>query len=213
MQFGVNVPAGAETLHKVLTAKSEEFPDHVFASVDVRSAFRRVRRRKLFRALRSRCPDLEALARQWYDREGKHVASGLGRDAKLVSQVLGLDEGCPLSPAFFAIAMAPALDDLRGELRTLSAETWVYAYLDDVYLVVPRRHLGAAMLRAQTVLGELGLALNPTKTKIWFPSGPPQDVPAWLQPCVVSALPCLGSTVTFVRRRDLNGDVVDEWRD
>eukprot|EP00973_Karenia_brevis_P054218 7532291-Karenia_brevis.AAC.1 len=47
MQFGVNVPA----MHKVLTTKSEEFPDHVFAPVDVRSDFRRVRRRKPFRAL------------------------------------------------------------------------------------------------------------------------------------------------------------------
>eukprot|EP00959_Pyramimonas_sp_CCMP1952_P162456 3396657-Pyramimonas_sp.AAC.1 len=69
-QYGVLEPGGAEALQKTITAHAESHPDWAFISVDVRSAFRRLRRRRLFRALRTRCPDLELLARSIYDRGG-----------------------------------------------------------------------------------------------------------------------------------------------
>ena len=38
-QYGVGMKAGAEVLHKTLSAKSEEVPDHAFISLEAKNAF------------------------------------------------------------------------------------------------------------------------------------------------------------------------------
>ena len=211
-QFGVGVSAGAEALQKVVTAAAEELPDFVFASIDVKSAFRRCRRRELFRALRRRCPDLELLARTMYDRPGQHVLRGDGEASDVVRQVLGLDEGCPLSPAFFAILLADPLSAFRRELQAMHARADAVAYLDDIYFWVPRDRLEQAMQLARLAVNSIGLELNVAKTKLWFPSGAPAGIPAALQPHIVQELPCLGSTVLYVRSRRFQAED-DDWRD
>ncbi|CAK0863374.1 unnamed protein product [Prorocentrum cordatum] len=212
-QYGVGQSSGTEALHKTLRAKAEQFPDHADVSLDMAHAFRCVRRRSVFRALRARCPDMEPLARQWYDRPTTHVASGGGNAAKLVQQLHGLDQGCPLSPALFAIAVALALEGLRDFARQRSADSWVYAYLDDVYLVVPRLHLRSVLAEARRLFSELGLHLREPKTRLWFPAGPPADLPADLAQYVVRELPCLGRRVSFVRPRPREQRDEEDGRD
>ena len=57
-------------------------------------------------------------------------------------------------------------------------------------------------------MAQAGLELNLTKTRIWCPDGHKEEVPRAFHKQVVDALPCLGSTISFVRGRD-----DDEWRD
>ena len=210
-QFGVGLPAGTEALHKVLTAKSEEMPDHAFVSLDARNAFVTVNRQKVIKSLATTCPDLAVLARQWYGRVSQHVVAGQGEVSKAVQQVHGLDQGCPLSPAFFASALAPALSNILDYARSLDSNSWIYAYLDDIYLVLPRVNLQRVLGHAGGKLREVGLEINEAKTKIWFPRGMPSDVPAHTARYVIDALPCLGSSLSFVKPRSGQpGDAEDE---
>ena len=149
-----------------MTVASEEHRDFVFVSTDVRSAFRRCKRRELFRALQRLCPDLEMLARAMYNRTGQHVLVSSGEPSSLVSQVLGLDEGCPLSPAFFALILAGPLEHIASELQKLHAKAEIVAYLDDMYMWVPRTSLPAAMQIITQTLQSIGLDLNATKTRL-----------------------------------------------
>ena len=89
--------------------------------------------------------------------------------ARLIEQLHGLDQGCPLSPAFFAITLAPGLDDIARYAQSLDAQSWVYAYLDDIYLVLPRAFVPQVLARTKAMLSQLGLELNEHKTKVWFP--------------------------------------------
>ena len=127
-----------------------------------------MKRREVIQALQQSCPDLALLARQWYDRDSKHVISGAGDMARLIEQLHGLDQGCPLSPAFFAITLAPGLDDIARYAQSLDAQSWVYAYLDDIYLVLPRAFVPQVLARTKAMLSQLGLELNEHKTKVWM---------------------------------------------
>jgi hypothetical protein len=208
MQFGVGVPSGVEAVHKAMSAGAEEHPDMAYVSLDMKSAFTRMRRRHVLRNVRRLCPELEPLFRQWYARRTIHVAAGGASESRVITQVDGLDQGCPLSPAFFCIGMAPTLLEFRNSLQQLDTRCQVWAYLDDVYFSVPKAFVKQAMAAARRAFGDAGLELNVAKTRIWCPDRVTQGLPAECAPHCVDKLPCLGSTLTFVRARD-----DDEWRD
>ena len=201
LQYGVGVPCGLETLHKSISADAEQCPDMAFVSLDLKSAFTRMRRRAVLRRVRERCPELEGLVVQWYGRATVHSAAGAGGVSHLVEQQEGLDQGCPLSPALFSIGLAPELCALRDFLRTLDPRCKAWAYLDDAYLTVPKAHLHRALEAASALFAGLGLELNTSKTKVWCPDGQVTALPDGTGAWVVDALPCSGSTVTFVRAR------------
>ncbi|CAK0888072.1 unnamed protein product, partial [Prorocentrum cordatum] len=103
------------------------------------------------------------------------------------------------------------LSALRDFLCTLDPRCKVWAYLDDAYLTVPKAHLHQALKKASALFADLGLELNTSMTKVWCPDGQVAAMPDGAEAWVVDALPCLGSTVTFVRARHDADD--EEWRD
>ena len=170
LQYGF-VPSGVEALHKSLSARSEEHPDMAYVSLDMYSAFTRMRRRDVLRCIRRLCPEFEPLFRQWYARSAIHVAAGGASGSRLVSQNEGLDQGCPLSPAFFCMGLASPLTDFRDNLQQLDDRCKVWAYLDDIYFSVPKAMLDQAIRLATRLFGEVGLELNMAKTRVWCPDG------------------------------------------
>ena len=182
----------------------------VYASLDMMSAFTRMKRRHVLRQVRALCPELEPLFRQWYARRTIHVAAGGASESRVVHQDDGLDQGCPLSPAFFCIGLVPELLQFRDALLRLDARCRVWAYLDDVYFPVPKSMLQQAMGFARDIFGEAGLELSVNKTRLWCPDQVTDGLPADCAPFCVGKLPCLGSTLSFVRQRDSEDD---EWRD
>ena len=205
MQFGVSIPSGVEALHKSMSARAEEHPDMAYVSLDMKSAFTRMRRRSVLRNVRKLCPELEPFFQQWYARSTIHVAAGGASESRVITQVDGLDQGCPLSPAFFCIGMAPALLEFRGSLQRLDSRCRVWAYLDDVYFSVPKGLLEQGAAAARHAFGAVGLELNVPKTRLWCPDAVIEGLPAAWAPLCADKLPCLGSALTFVRPRD-DGD-------
>ena len=207
LQFGVGVSGGTEVLHKILSAKAEEFPHSAFVSLDVKNAFPSIRRQAVLEAVQRRCPDLFPLAKQWYNRASRHVVTGKpGDGSRMLEQFSGLDQGCPLSPAFFAIAIADALADIDKFAKSLDRDAAVYAYLDDIYFFAKLAVIDQILDFTRKRLQVLGLELNLPKTRVWFPAGAPPQLPGWADRCKVQVLPCLGSSLSFVRPRQDNAD-------
>eukprot|EP00969_Alexandrium_andersonii_P308687 13643944-Alexandrium_andersonii.AAC.1 len=131
----------------------------------------RIRRRQVLRAVERRCPELVDLFACWYERSTTHVVAGTGGAARLATQTDGLDQGCPLSPAFFAIGEADQLVALQGWLRGLGGRCRVWAHLDDVYFSCPKQSLDVALAKLGEIFGPAGLELNNAKTRVWCPDG------------------------------------------
>ena len=135
------------------------------------------------------------------------MAMGSGGSAEVIDQVEGLDQGCPLSVAFFANGIAEGLQSLKEWLLGCDARGRMWAYLDDVYGCAPKDRLLESLQRASSIFAEIGLDLNELKTKLWCPNGVTQGIPERLLSLVVGELPVLGSTIPFVRQRDEEASV------
>ena len=109
-----------------------------------------------------------------------------------------MDQGCPLSPAFFSASLAPILEDLSRELRALDASSEVFAYLDDIFVVISGAHAAAACEAAGRAMGRLGLELEKSKTKVWIPDAK-SPTPHGLSDLRVTQLRCLGNTLSYAR--------------
>ena len=99
----------------------------------------------------------------------------------------GVDQGAPLSPAFFAVGVAPALQRLEERLRTAAAdrgsdpeEVTLIAYLDDVLLGLPASLVRDGCEWAKEELGAAGLDLNLKKTCAWAAEAPEAELLTWL---------------------------------
>ena len=120
----------------------------------------------------ARTPSLARVAAAWLCQPTTHLVWDGGSKGLPIQATRGGDQGCPLSPAFFAMALAGPLDRIH-RLEALASSCRVFSYLDDVMVVAPG---GVAESAMDVVIGELqraGLIVNAEKTAAW--SRDPQD--------------------------------------
>ena len=84
-----------------ITARSAKNADLAFVRLDFASAFTRLRRHAIVKELGSKCHEFVPLFKAWYGRKSKIVAMGAGGVNATFEQLESLDQGCPLSVAFF----------------------------------------------------------------------------------------------------------------
>ena len=159
LQVGVAVPLGAEAAihssrHWVHT--NRRHPDKVFLKLDFVNAFNTVDRAALLREVRLRVPAAAAWAEWCYSHhsqllfQGDHIASEAG-----------VQQGDPLGPLFFALALQPAL--LAAGRSHLDL---CFAYLDDVCLAGDSSVVSAALGRLANAARQVGLLLNVAKCEL-----------------------------------------------
>ena len=108
-QFGVGVKAGVEALHKTLCARAELSPGPSVLALEVRNAFTSLDRAVAATNIAATLPVLAPVFQAWYGQSTVHQVGDGTQKRREVRQLGGLDQGCPLSPASFAAAVAPAL--------------------------------------------------------------------------------------------------------
>ena len=113
-----------------MLARTQADTHLTIASVDATAAYDLVSRKAMLTAVRDSpaFPSLLPFACLWYARESVYLWHA-GEHSHCISQLKGGEQGDPLMPALFSVALAPALHDLQRELRPTEQ---VLAYLDDV---------------------------------------------------------------------------------
>ena len=205
-QFGVGRRAGCELVHKLVTAHTDADPTRVVLAFDASNAFGSMPRQKIWDAVQSRLPDLAPTLQAWFRSQTMHVWWDRAGVAHKVKATAGVDQGCPLSPLLFALGLAPALDEIAQGLASLDASCRVFAYLDDVVVVVPAGRARAALSLVSQAFNNVGLALHESKTKAWVKdTGTPLDpVVAALR---VPSIQLLGSQVAWLEREEQQAPV------
>lgn len=186
-QWAIGRPSGMEAVRKVMGVLAEHRPHAAF---------------EVGRLV----PELSPVARTMYSEPTGHLWWDDSGAAWEVSARARVDQGCPLSPCFFALAVARSLGLLQAELGARGPHAKVFAYLDDVYVVVDPAQASWAMDVTARALSVAGLGLNLAKSMIWIPSGQ-GNLSGSASKFQVSSLPCLGSVVPCAARAAEAADV------
>ena len=200
-QFGVGRSAGTELVHKSITALTDEDPSRIVIAFDAANAYGNIPRDRILEGVSSRVPELAGTAWAWLGAGTTHWLWDEGGRAHPVRATKGVDQGCPLSPVFFALGLASSLQEIARRLRDLDRQAHVFAYLDDIIVVVPSRVSGQAAAVVAEVLANAGLTLNAGKTKVWS-KDKGEPVPAELSSHRVDRLGVLGAGVASLDREE-----------
>lgn len=163
LQLGVAVSLGAEAA--VHTARNwfhrnSGHANKAFLTIDFENAFNSVDRAAMLREVRLRLPGLAPYAEWCY---GHH--SRLLFDGEPLTSEAGVQQGDPLGPLLFSLAVQPALRAVRSGPWDQQPEL-AFAYLDDVCLAGSLPQLRTALARLTAAARQVGLALNPAKCKL-----------------------------------------------
>ena len=173
-QYALQTRAGTDAVGQALRLLTDLFPELVIVSVDGVGAFDHVRRSAMLQKLMS-CPSLSALVpyvRQWYGRQSCYLWTDEDGVVHDILQGEGGEQGDPLMPALFALAQHDALEAAR---RRLHDDDFLFAFLDDLYIVTTRDRAREAF---DIVTGEVerraGVRTNQGKLRLWSKAGGPR---------------------------------------
>ena len=143
--------------------------------------------------------------RSIYARPSRYVRQDDAGQRHEVHQHEGGEQGDPLMPLLFSLAIHNALVDVKLEMR---AGEELYAFLDDVYILSsPARTRFLYNLVGEKLLSTSGIQLHTGNTRCWDRMGqPPPDMEA-LGPGVWSpgGIKVLGTQRNSSRRRAIKG--------
>lgn len=167
LQLGVGVPKGAEVvIHAVnrYVKDNEDDPDRLLAQIDLTNAFNRVSREAVLEQVAAVCPVIYP----WV--ASTLCCSGLlFFDKHLLYSRAGVQQGDPLGPMLFALAIHPLLLRLAA-ISQLHVSAW---YLDDGTLAGSQAAVTAGLEAIAAAGPALGLHLSREKTRVWWPSFSP----------------------------------------
>ena len=157
-QCGVATPSGIE---KILAGVRHHWNGgkDTIISVDCSNAFNTVSRLAIYDQLQRHFPGLVPFFSLFYKEKGLLFTSS--GDTLLSSA--GVTQGCPLSPAFFALAIQPSLEMARAQFPNCI----IYAYLDDIIIIGPSSDAGRCYAYLSILLRGIGLEVNPSKSKVF----------------------------------------------
>ena len=90
----------------------------VLVGVDISNACTTIRRDKVIEKMTEHAPEIVRLAQAWLGTDSIHVAPGKQEEGPVqIEQCAGIDQGCPLSPAMYAITVGDALDAVERDMR------------------------------------------------------------------------------------------------
>ena len=165
-QLGVGIRAGAEAAVQAVRVALAEHPEFVVLKVDLENAFNTVDRDAILAEIRHLFPELE----RWFLFCYATPAHLFCNNSLLpFSSSCGVQQGDPLGPFLFALALRRCCHRLRNELAAPSLSVW---YLDDGTLVGPLDQILKGWRIIQEEVPSSGLRVNASKCEL-FPSAAP----------------------------------------
>jgi len=156
VQLGVGTQLGCEAAVHAIREYAEAHngtPNHLIVKLDIKNAFNAVNRSAILREIQRRFPAAAPLAQQAYSQP-----SPLYLGTTLIWSCRGVQQGDPLGPLLFSLAIDPIIHDIESQTNV-----W---YLDDATLAGPRDTIVADLNRLIPALRSIGLELNYNKCEL-----------------------------------------------
>ena len=148
--------------------------DTTVASLDGIGAYDHVSRACFLEELREN-PELAPLlpfVRLWYSRPSTYTWRDEHNTVHNIPQAEGVEQGDPLSPLLFSLAVHASLRHANESLRE---GEYLFAFLDDVYTVTPKnRATEVARMVASRIHEHAGVEPKLGKFQIWSKGGGPE---------------------------------------
>lgn len=154
IQFGVGMKGGTENVvHAIRELTRRNFATHIL-SLDLANAFNTISRKFIIDQVNKHFPLLNNWIWQCYGSPS-HL---LIRGRPLLSSASGVQQGDPLGPFLFSLALHPVLSKLKTDT------THPLAYMDDIYLTGKPDGIVSLLHTISEGLAPLKLRINPTKS-------------------------------------------------
>ncbi|KAJ9436461.1 Retrotransposable element SLACS 132 kDa protein [Diplonema papillatum] len=159
-QVGVAVPGGLEAAVQVVRSyafRNEGKSNKVMIKVDLKNAFNSVHRSAILRETKSAFPELLPWVKWCY--AGK---SNLYMRGKIMSSEEGAQQGDPMGPLLFSLAIAPIVRKVRAE----TGLDMSLFYLDDGFLAGNKDEVMRALELFERECAKIGLEVNRGKCEL-----------------------------------------------
>ena len=155
IQLGVGAPLGCEVaVHAVRKYALTSRDSHeLLVKLDLSNAFNSVSREAVLSQVSRRCPSALPLVRQAYAQPTPLFIAD-----SVIWSCRGIQQGDPLGPLLFALAIDPIIQSLRSPLNV-----W---YLDDGTLAGPATSVSADISTLIPALQRIGLTVNHQKCEV-----------------------------------------------
>ena len=181
-QYALSTRAGAEAVVKALVANTELDPDQNIVSVDGVGAYDHVSRTSMLTGL-LQVPEANQclpFVRLFYANPSCYVWHDQTGTPFTIHQEEGGEQGDPLMPALYCLGQHAALAAIQQQLNPNEA---LYAFLDDVYLVVPSQRVGDVLRIVQHQLStHAHVHLHHGKARVWNAAGRAPAFPPRMRP-------------------------------
>ncbi|CAN0452726.1 unnamed protein product, partial [Laminaria digitata] len=162
-QFGVTVPGGVE--HVGLRARTLHETCNWLVLTDCSNAFNTVKRTAVLEEVANCVPALTPLVSKCYGTRPADVFFRMDSGGtRTIACSSGVQQGDPMGPAMFCLALRPGLKRFRQEFEGEGVEA--FAYMDDVSLgltgITANTVRAFAFLRRE--LDDIGIVVNAAKT-------------------------------------------------
>ena len=159
LQCGVGVPGAAECVGQAVQrlVRHSTSMDWVIFQADIINAFNMISRQSILDEVSAQAPPLLPWTKTCY---GSH--SHLVLDGVLLPSACGVQQGDPLAPFLFSLAIHPVV----RTLPVLPLNSW---YLDDGTIACTASELPNVLDHLHQGFTQLGLSLNPRKCVLWGP--------------------------------------------